>query len=248
MSHSSPPRPRPEPASGDEQAERIDADRAERAAERAKRRATRAPGDEQAPARRPEPEPSPISKALERVLIVLASFAVAVVAIGLLTGYFTANDPANVTGSLGGPGLVYRDLGHGHLLAGQPHPAYDSNPPTSGAFVPTPVRADGSVLTDDQILTALAAGNVVVIYGGATPPPGLAALARATAGRFTPALAADGEAVILARLPRVNGLIALAWTRLLPITGITRLTSANDSVLNQFIEAWLGLGARGSRG
>jgi hypothetical protein len=102
------------------------------------------------------------------------------------------------------------------------------------------------VLTDDQILTALAAGDIVVIYGGTTPPPGLAELARSTGGPFSPALAAQGGAVILARLPRVDGIIALAWTRMLPITGLVRVTPHDDAVLKQFIESWLGRGAAGT--
>jgi hypothetical protein len=189
---------------------------------------------------------SRLSKTLERVAVVVASFAIAIVAIGLLSGYFTSQDPAGVTGSLGGPGLVYRDLGNAKLAPGRPHPTYDSNPPTSGPHVPTPVRSDRSVLTADQILTALSAGDIVLVYGGVTPPPGLADLARATGGPFTPALAAAGGAVILARLPRINGIIALAWTRMLTITGLSRVTGGNGAVLKQFIESWLGRGAAGT--
>ena len=109
--------------------------------------------------------------------------------------------------------------------------------------MPTPVGSDGAVLTNDQILTALAAGGIVLIYGGAAPPPGLAQLAQATGGRFSPARAALGESVILARLPRIDGIIALAWTRMLPITGLVTVTGRNDAVLRQFIESWLGQGA-----
>lgn len=198
-------------------------------------------------AREPEPRVSRLSKAFERVAIVVASFAIAIIAIALLSGYFTSHDPAGVTGSLGGPGLVYRDLGNARLAPGQPRPTYDSNPPTSGPHVPTPVRSDRRALTDDQILTALAAGNVILIYGGATPPPGLARLARSTGGAFSPARAGVGQAVILARLPGINGIIALAWTRMLPITGIARVTGRDDGLLRQFIESWLSKGAPSRR-
>lgn len=197
--------------------------------------------------RLPEPEVSRLSKALERVAVAVVSLVIAVGAVALLSGFFTARDQGGVTGVLAGPGLAYRDLGDATLSPGEHHPAYDSDPPTSGPHVPTPVRADGAVLTDSQILTALAAGDVVLIYGGTTPPPGLAELARSTGGSFTPALAAVGGAVILARLPRVDGIIALAWTRMLPITGITQVTARNDAVLKQFIQAWLGQGATGMR-
>lgn len=190
-----------------------------------------------------DPHVSRASKVLERIAIVIVSFAIAIGAIGLLSGYFTSRDAAGVTGSLGGPGLVYRDLGDALLKPGQPRPAYDSNPPTSGPHVFTPVQSNRGVLTDDQVLTALSAGDIVLIYGGTTPPPGLAQLARSTAGPFTRSLAAAGEAVILARLPRIGGIIALAWTRMLPITGLARVTRRDDAVLKQFIESWLGRGA-----
>jgi hypothetical protein len=175
--------------------------------------------------------------------IVVVSFAIAIGAIALLSGYFTSRDEAGVTGSLAGPGIVYPDLGNATLAPGAPRPRYDSNPPTSGPHVPTPVRADDALLTDNEILTALAAGDVILIHGGTRPPPGLAELARTTGGPFTASLAASGNAVILARLPGINGIIALAWTRMLPITGMADVTGRDDGVLKQFIEAWLGRGA-----
>lgn len=183
------------------------------------------------------------STALERVAIVVASFVVAIGAIVLLSGYFSSRDQGGVSGVLAGPGLAYRDLGDAVLKTGHRRPAYDSNPPTSGAHVPTPVRTADAVLTDDQILTALAAGDVIVMYGGATPPPGLTALARSMGGPFSAALAQTGQAVILARLPGIHGIEALAWTRLLPITGVGRVTGGTETLLRQFIDAWLGRGA-----
>jgi hypothetical protein len=197
-------------------------------------------------ARTREPEVSRLSKVLERIAIGIASLAVAFGAIALLSGYFTSHDPGGVTGSLSGPGLVYKDLGNAQLAPGAARPRYDSNPPTSGPHVPSPVLKDRTVLTANQILTALAGGDVVLMYGGATPPPGLADLARATAGPFSPALAAAGAAVVLARLPGINGVIALAWTRMLPITGMVRVTGGDDGVLKQFIQSWLGQGATSS--
>ncbi|HEY2161679.1 MAG TPA: hypothetical protein VGH24_10260 [Solirubrobacteraceae bacterium] len=111
------------------------------------------------------------SRALERVAIVVSSFVVAIGAIVLLSGYFSSRDQGGVTGVLAGPGLVYRDLGDAALKPREHPPAYDSSPPTSGAHVPTPVRSDRAVLTDNEILTALAVGDVIIMYGGATPPP-----------------------------------------------------------------------------
>ena len=198
-----------------------------------------------APRRRaPDPRVSRRGVVLERIAIVIASFVIAIGAVVLLSGYFTSRDQGGVTGVLSAPGLVYRDLGDTTLAPGQAHPVYDSNPPTSGPHLPAPVRSDATVLDDNQILTALAAGDVILMYGGRKPTPGLLTLARSTTSApFSPALAAAGQAVILARLPGIDGVEALAWTRILPITGLTRVTNHNNTVLRQFIDAWLGGGA-----
>ena len=179
----------------------------------------------------------PISVA-ERVAIVVASLLLSVGLIALLSGFFAARDQAGVTGSgPAGPGVQYRDLGHARLLAGQPHPRYDSDPPTSGAHVPEAVTRNNAQLNDNQLLTALELGDIVIMYGTPKPPPGLQALAHSIAGPFSPSLATAGQAVILARRPGTAGLIALAWTRM------ARVASVQDPLLRQFAQVWLGRGA-----
>jgi Protein of unknown function (DUF3105) len=179
----------------------------------------------------------PISFA-ERIAIAVASLVLSVALIALLSGFFAAHDPAGVTGgSASGPGTQYRDLGHAHLLAGQPHPTYDSDPPTSGAHVPEAITRDGVRLNDNQLLTALELGDIVIVYGTAKPPAGLQALARSVAGPFSPSLATAGQAVILARRPGTSGLIGLAWTRMV------RVASPEDPLLRRFASVWLGRGA-----
>jgi hypothetical protein len=173
----------------------------------------------------------------ERALIVVASLVLSIGLIILLSGYFTSRDQAGVTGTQSRIGLQFPDLGHRHLTAGEPHPLYNSIPPTSGAHLDVPVTHNESKLTDDQLLQALEEGNVVFVYGGRLPPPGLTALARAIAGRFTPALARSGQAVILDRRPGTVGLIGLAWTR------VVHVSAPDDSLLRQFAEVWLGRGA-----
>lgn len=174
---------------------------------------------------------------LERVLIMAASLVLSIGLIILLSGYFTSRDQAGVTGTQSRIGLQFPDLGHRHLTPGQPHPLYNSIPPTSGAHLDVPVNHNESKLTDDQLLQALEAGNIVFVYGGRTPPPGLTGLARAIAGPFTPALARAGQAVILDRRPGTVGLVGLAWTR------VVHVSAPNDSLLRQFAEVWLGRGA-----
>ncbi len=168
----------------------------------------------------------------------IASLLLSVGLIALLSGFFAARDQAGVTGgTVSGPGVQYRDLGHAHLLAGQPHPRYNTDPPTSGAHVPEAVTRDGARLNDDQLLTALELGDIVIVYGTPKPPPGLKTLARSVAGPFSPSLATAGQAVILARRPGTAGLIGLAWTRM------ARVASPSDPLLREFAQVWLGRGA-----
>jgi hypothetical protein len=179
--------------------------------------------------------------ALERVAIVLASLALSVGLIALLSGFFAGRDQAGISGGALGPGEAFRDQGSALLRAGQTRPVYDSNPPTSGAHFPQPVLRDEGELSNDQLLGALAAGDVVIMYGGRTPPPGLKLLADAVGSPFSAPLAAAGQAVILARRPGTSGLIGLAWAHML------RVSSPHDPLLRQFAGFWLARGAPRSR-
>jgi len=174
---------------------------------------------------------------VEWIAIAVASLVLSVGLILLLSGYFAGRDQAAVSGGASGPGRAFDDLGHAALSSGQPRPSYNSNPPTSGPHVRERVVHDRATLNDDQLLGALQLGNVVIVYGDREPPPGLAPFARTVAPPFTPALAATGDAVILARRPGTAGLVALAWTHLL------RVQTASDPALAQFVSFWLGRGA-----
>jgi hypothetical protein len=179
--------------------------------------------------------------ALERVAILVASLVLSVGLIGLLSGFFAGRDPAGITGTRVTVGLKFRDLGHAHLSPGELRPVYDSDPPTSGAHVPEPVRHDAAALNNDQLLQALEVGDVVLAYSGNKPPPGLSALANDVAGPFTPALADAGQAVILDHQSDTKGVVGLAWTRML------RVPSPQDPALREFVQGYLGRGA-GSAG
>lgn len=179
-------------------------------------------------------------KLLERLAIVLAAVAISIAVIAVLSGGLLAGrDNPGVSGPSTQLGAQFRDLGHAHLAPGASHPQYDSEPPTSGAHVPLPIERDGSEINDDQLLQALEAGDVVIMYGSSSPPAGLRALVDTIASPFTPALAAAGQAVILARRPGTNGLLGLAWTRLVHVR------SVNDPQLRSFALYWLGRGAAG---
>ena len=179
---------------------------------------------------------------LERVAVVIVSLAIAVGIITLLSGGLAGSqDQPGVSGDEIGPGIAFRDLGDLHLRPGQPRPSYDSDPPTSGPHNPVNVTRDRATISDDQLLQALEVGDVVLMYGTRKPPAGLVKLAALQAPPFTPALAATGGAVILARRPGTEGVVALAWTHMLRATGPT------DPQLATFIQYWLGRGAPVSR-
>ncbi|MFL5822242.1 MAG: DUF3105 domain-containing protein [Solirubrobacteraceae bacterium] len=174
---------------------------------------------------------------VERVAIILASLALSFGLIALLSGFFENHDNGNLTGTSSGPGRAFRDMGDSTLTPGELRPAYDSHPPTSGPHVLKAVTQDEAALSDDQLLSALAVGDVVILYGTRRPPSALTALARSVAGSFTPALAATGQAVILAPARRQMGLVGMAWAHMI------RVPQATDPRLATFASYWLGRGA-----
>ena len=101
-----------------------------------------------------------------------------------------------------------------------------------------PVTRDRRELSRDQIQTALAEGNVVILY----PERPLVELRRLqreyTGGAFDAEIAAAGQAVILAQsrdLPA--GFEARAWGRRLQVE------FGETQKLREFTEAWLGRGS-----
>lgn len=182
---------------------------------------------------------SRLARWLERLAILLAALALSVGLIILLSGFFAGRDQAGVSGTVTGPGQAFVDLGHAALRPGQPRPAYNSNPPTSGAHVTEAISRAGAPLNVDQLLSALQVGDVVILYGGSKPPAGLEQLARSVAPPFSPELADAGDAVILARRPGTAGVLALAWAHMLHVP------QASDPALPEFVGFWLGRGAPG---
>jgi hypothetical protein len=176
---------------------------------------------------------------IERVLIVVAAFAVAIGAIALLSGGLLAgHDSPGVSGAASGPGVAFPDQGNAQLKPGQARPRYDSEPPTSGAHLPAATDRNAAQLTDDQLLQALSVGDVVLMYGSRKPPKGLAAVADGIAPAvFSPPLAATGQAVVLAYRPGTTGVIGLAWAHMVHVR------SPTDPTLRSFAQYWLGRGA-----
>ena len=178
---------------------------------------------------------------LRRAGLIAAAALVAVAVMVGVVSFFSGRDRSGVSSARTGSGQTFADQGARHLRRGERPPVrYNSNPPTSGPHVPSPVDRDDAPLSDDQLLTALAAGNVVLVYGSEMAPAGLKALATEIAGvPFDRSLARAGQAVILARRPGISGVVAVAWRRL------QRASSPRDPALRAFADTWLGVGARG---
>ena len=101
---------------------------------------------------------------------------------------------------------------------------------------PVGVTRDRRTLSRAQIQTALAQGNVVILYADG-PPAELRRLQRDVAGGpFDAEIAAAGQAVVLAEadVPAYEG---RAWGRRLAVE------DPQDPRLREFAEAWLGSGA-----
>jgi hypothetical protein len=104
-----------------------DAQRARRREERQKvRKQVR---QERSPATAPTEEPPEATRRLPWAWIIVGAIAViVVVALGAFL-FKTANAPL--------PGKTFPSLGNTHVNPGDPHPTYNSNPPTSGWHYPT---------------------------------------------------------------------------------------------------------------
>jgi hypothetical protein len=155
---------------------------------------------------------------LRRALLVVVGVAVAVGAVAALVLVFSARDNSEVSGAAQGPGQVQPD---------------GADPPASGPHSDALVTRDRRPLSDDQLVNALALGDVVILYDAAKPPRALVRLQTEVAGPFDAELAAAGQAVILAPRAGAGAATALAWKRILR-------TNPDDPSLRGFAEFWLG--------
>jgi hypothetical protein len=149
---------------------------------------------------------------LERALVLLASLALSLLLIAVLSGFFAARDRAGLSGARL-PGAAFAQLAE--VLPGAPKPR-------------------------PRLLQDLSAGDVVLAYGVRRAPAALRALARSISGTATRALARAGQAVLLRRIPGIDGLLGLARHR------VIRVRNAQDPRLADFARYWLGRGATAS--
>jgi len=168
------------------------------------------------------PPPKRPHRRLRRLGVALLTVAVALGGFVLVVLFFEGRDSSQVpdaAGSRRAPGQVVSDQRRAHGAA--------------------PIGRDAVAVSEDQLLHALELGDVVLVYGTRTPPAELRALQRRVSGRFDPVLAANGAAVILTHRAGTDGVVALAWRRIL------RASSASDPELEDFADHWLGRGAGG---
>jgi hypothetical protein len=147
---------------------------------------------------------------------VLGGLAILVVALAAVAGVIVvlqSRDDAEVGGA-GGPGRRVEDR----------CPAETAR-----------IARDRRPLSEAQVQTALAQGNVVILYSG-RPPAELRRLQRDVAGPYDAEIAAAGQAVVLAERDAAAGVEARAWGRRLVAD------TPGDPRLREFAEAWLGQG------
>jgi len=158
---------------------------------------------------------------LRRALLAVAGVVVAVAAVAALVLVLGSRDESQLSAAPQGPGQVQPD---------------GADPPAGGPHGDALVTRDRRPLSHDQLVNALALGDVVVLYDGAKPAPALVRLQREVAGPFDAELAAAGQAVILAPRAGAGPATALAWERIL------RARDPADPRLRDFAEFWLGRG------
>jgi hypothetical protein len=151
---------------------------------------------------------------------------------GLMTVFSGRDDAGIEEEASAGPGTLEP--------ASTDRPSGSGRPPTSGTFERRNVTRQGRI-RPDELLTALAQGNVVILRAGGPAPAALTGLQEEVSGPFDPELAAAGQMIVLATWPGLDGIQALAWRRRLNASG------PDDPRLRAFAEAWLGQG-RGRTG
>ena len=169
-----------------------------------------------------------------KALWALAIAGLAAAACLVLINILASRDSSAVDDG-GGPGVEEPDRGAKRLGDNAPQtPASPpAQPPTSGNHRAVAITKDQTELSDDQLLEALQLGNVVIAYEGKAPT-------QLQEDPFDPALAAAGQAVILAERPGLDGIQALAWRHRLKLSG------PDDPEAQEFIEAYLGQGPQSS--
>ncbi len=139
---------------------------------------------------------------LRRLLITVA--IIVAIAAAVAWGVWAATRPK--------PGVAYPDQGRAHIYAGERHPPYNSNPPTSGWHLPAPAAWGfyANELPDELVVHNLEHGGIWISYKNPNDSQ-LTEKLEALARRFP-------VKVIITVRPKNDSPIAVAaWGRLLTL-------------------------------
>jgi hypothetical protein len=171
----------------------------------------------------------------QRTLWIGGGIAAAVIVIALLvvaSGALNAPAPQVAQAANGSATCsavqTFAEQSRDHISPGQPHPPYNSNPPTSGWHWANP--QDWGIYTaqqfQEQLVHNLEHGGIVIQYNG---------LSAADVQRLTDFVKRDAYHLILApypALPSSEKVAATAWTHLLTCDGV------NEAALQSFVNAF----------
>lgn len=160
----------------------------------------------------------------------------------------TDSKPANVKPADAKPGKELPDLGNVHIQRlGDPHLAYNSEPPTSGPHMPgiAPWGAYDKPIPKEYQVHNLEDGGVVIQYNCPKECPDLVKKLEGVFLKYKERAKTDKKFMhlILAPYPSMSARIALtAWTRL------DSFNDFDEARIDRFIEAYAGIDHHKSEG
>lgn len=138
----------------------------------------------------------------------------------------------NLTRRAGLPGEAFSSQGNVHISSvGAEHPAYNSNPPTSGWHVGD-LAGWGSydyVVPDERLLHNLEDGGVILYYSLGTPEENSAEIERLED------VARGFRRTVIAPREDLSGYVLTAWQRL------ERFDTIDEDAMTNFLEAFEGI-------
>ncbi len=156
----------------------------------------------------------------------LLSFAT----IGLVVfGFYKLADKQTPT--VPAPGEFFSSLGQQHIDPGSSHPAYNSNPPTSGWHYPQPAQSGiyDTELPDEQLIHNLEHGQIWITYKPDLPKDQVEALANI-------AKSYGSKMIMEPRKENDSPIVIVAWQHLF------KLNTVDEAKIKAFAGAYRGRG------
>lgn len=131
------------------------------------------------------------------------------------------------------PGQQFHDQGNVHLVkVDDPHPPYNSDPPTSGWHMPglAPWGVHDRIVEDEYLVHNLEDGGIVIYYPSGTPEQNQAAIdaVRAVAAPYR-------NVVIAPREGLADAYVFTAWRRM------QRFDAIDETAMGRFLNAYEGI-------